>query len=364
MVSGVFSIPLEAYQSHSNEAGCQGGPRSIEVREYVGSDENRLVYFAVESLLDGSSSYRPIVLYGPTGTGKTLLAQGLADRWRHERRSDRVIATNGADFARSYANAVDTDNLVAFRSKSRSVQLFVLDDVHLLRAKRAAQDELARLLDVLVERRVAILMTALRAPSHDEQLVPALRSRLAAGLSVPLTAPGDSARRVLLRRFADLHDVTLTEEAIELLAGGLAQSSTELPTASTLRHVVLQLGHQSRITNGTVDRDTVLMFLGRQADEKRPSLRLITSKVAKYFSLTVPQLRGPSRRRNIVRARGIAMFLARSMTDHSLEMVGKHFGNRDHTTVLHACRQIESMRSEDPAVASALEELKSQLDGQ
>ena len=295
------------------------------------------------------------------GRARAYWRIGLADRWRTERPGEPVIATTGSDFARIYANAVDTDNLASFRSKSRSVRLFVLDDAHLLHQKRAAQDELARLLDALVEQEAAILVTAAQSPSQDEQMVPSLRSRLAAGLLVPLTAPGDSARRVLLRRFAHLHEVELTEEAIELLAGGLADCTAELPTASALQHAVVQLGHQAHVANTTIDVETVMAFLGKQTDDKRPSLRQITNKVAKYFSLTVARLRAPRGEDTSYAARGIAMYLARNLTENSLEMVGWHFGNRDHTTVLHACRQIQSQQSVDPMISAALDELRKQL---
>ena len=112
VVSGVFSIPLEACSSPSPEAGPCGTPRGFALREYIGSDENRLVQFAVQALLSGDRRYNPVVFCGPTGTGKTLLAEGLAERWRQERPGELVMATCGADFARSHAYAIDTDSLV------------------------------------------------------------------------------------------------------------------------------------------------------------------------------------------------------------------------------------------------------------
>jgi chromosomal replication initiator protein len=361
VVSGVFSIPLEAYRSRSNEASGQASPRGLELREYIGSDENRLVEFAVQSLFSGHSQYNPIVFFGSTGTGKTLLALGLADRWRHEHPRHRVIATSGIDFARSFANAVDTDGLSAFRAKSRSVDLLVVDDVHLLHAKRAAQEELARLLDALVAREVPILATAARSPAMDDRFVPALCSRLSAGLLVPLDAPGQPARRMLVHRFAELYDVELTDAAIDLLAAGSTERENDRLTVPELCHAVLQLGHLARVGKRTVDIENVRLFLDDQAEERKPDLRSITNKVAKYFSLSTRQLRGPSRRRHVVRARGVAMYLAWNLTNNSLENVGRYFGNRDHTTVLHACRRVQSLQQTDPVITKAVDELSGQL---
>ena len=361
MVSGIFSIPLEAHHSRSNETRCEVASRRRMLREYIGSDENRLVQFAVQSLLERSPKYNPLVLHGPTGTGKSFLALGLAERWRETYPKHRVVVTCGADFARSYANAVDTDNLATFRKKSRSANLFVLDDVHLMQTKRAAQGELSRLIDALLDAGTVVLITGSKPPSGDDGLQPGLRSRLAGGLPVPLTAPGAPARRLLVRRLAEIHEVNLSHAAIELLAGGSSQDELQQWTVPRLNHAVMQLAHATELEKSVVGAEQVRCFLEDQASEQQPTLRLITAKVGKYFSLTGRELRGPSRRRNVVRARGVAMLLARNLTGQSLESVGRYFGNRDHTTALHACRKTEALQHTDPAISRAMEELICQL---
>ncbi len=105
----------------------------------------------------------------------------------------------------------------------------------------------------------------------------------------------------------------------------------------------------------------VKRFLSDDATTRRPTLRLINEKVCKYFSISSPELRGPSRRRNVVRARGVAMYLAWNLTGKSLGQVGAYYGKRDHTTVLHACRKTESLRQNDPAIAQAIDHVNQQL---
>ncbi len=361
MVSGIFSIPLEAYDSQADEAQVDAASRGGALREYIGSEENRLVQLAAQSLLDRHPQYNPLVLYGPTGTGKSFLALGLAQRWRSKYPQDAVIVTCGPDFARGFANAVDTDNLPAFRKKSRSADLFVLDDVQQMQRKPAAQSELARAVDDLLQRGAAVLITDNTPPSVDQSLQPGLRSRLLSGLTVPLAAPGASARRLLLHRLAAMHDVRFSEDAIELLAGGTFDNGAQQLTVPRLNHAVIQLGHGEDAEDQQVDVDRVRQFLNDQAQQHQPTLRIIASLVAKHFTLTSRELRGPSRRRNVVRARGVAMLLGWTMTGNSLDAVGQYFGNRDHTTVLHACRRTETLQESDPAIARALEELHSQL---
>jgi chromosomal replication initiator protein len=128
-----------------------------------------------------------------------------------------------------------------------------------------------------------------------------------------------------------------------------------------LNHAIVQLGHVARVEESSIDVDWIRVFLQNQAHEHRPTVRLISGKTAKYFSVTTQQLRGPSRRSQVVRARGVAMLLARNLTGKSLEVIGQYFGNRDHTTVLHACRKTESLRHTDPSISRAMDELRDEL---
>lgn len=343
------------------EASPNGSPDVQGLREYIGSDENRLVQFAVESLFGDSDRYRPLMFVGPSGTGKTLLASGLAERWRQHFPEHVVVSTCGADFARSLAYAIDTDSLVQWRAKAAAVQLFVLDDLHLLQNKMTAQEEFSHLLDRLVGSGRAVVVTALQFPNPSEGWLPGLCSRLAAGLTVPLLAPGASARRVLLRRMADLYAVPLSEAAIDLLVSGPSGVESYRLTVPQLNHAVVQLGHTAGREVAAIDPEHIRLFWQEQPDLRQPTLRTIASKVAKHFSLSLVELRGPSRRSKVVRARGLAMLMARHLTGASLEAIGKFFGNRDHTTVLHACRKTDSLRIADAALAEAWDAIGAQL---
>lgn len=361
MISSVFSIPLEAENSRANRLDRDGTSREGMLREYIGSQENRLVEFAVSSLFERKPRYNPLLLYGPTGTGKSFLALGLSERWQQLYSHETVCVTCGPDFASSFANAVDTNDLPAFRRSIRSASLFVLDDVHLLSRKRAVQEELVRTIDALLERGGTALLTDSKTPSTDSALLPALRSRLLGGLAVPLMVPGPAARQLLVRRLLTLHHVHFSDTAITLLAGDSVEQGDGQLTVPELNHAVLQLGHAERSPEHLVDVDQVQAFLRERELEQQPTVHDIAACVAKHFSLTVRELRGPSRRRHVTRARGVAMLLAWKLTDKSLGGVGQYFGKRDHTTVLHACRRTESLEKTDAAISKAFEELRNQL---
>lgn len=345
----------------SAAAGARRAARSPGVREYIGSRENRPVEVAVAALLAGNADWSPYVLCGPPGCGKTLLAEGLVRRWQTAWPDRPALLTCGADFARSFAYAVDTDSVGSFRQRSTAPDLLVLDDLQDLQHKPAAQQELATLLDVLSDRGALVLATSSTLPGPGAGLLPALASRLAGGLQVPLVAPGFAARQLLVQRLASQTGWELTRDAVDLLASGPGNSRERGLTVPYLQQVFAQLGRPTRGGGDPIDGQVVQLLWNRLTHDRQPTFRVIAGKVAKYFAVTTQQLRGPSRRSQVVRARGVAMLLARRLTGASLHTTGKYFGDRDHTTVLHACRKIEALQQTDPAVALALQELTDQI---
>jgi chromosomal replication initiator protein len=239
--------------------------------------------------------------------------------------------------------------------------LYVLDDLQDLQHKPGAQQELATLLDVLADRRAIVLVTTSELPGSGSRLLPALCSRLAGGLLVPLVAPGFAARQLLVQRLAAKAGCELTSDAVDLLAAGPDNSRERGVTVPWLQHALEQLGRAGLQNQDRIERKDVELWWDQLQRDRQPTFRVMASKVARYFAVTTQQLRGPSRRSQVVRARGVAMLLARRLTGESLHTIGRYFGDRDHTTVLHACRKTEELQQTDPAMALALEELNEQI---
>lgn len=358
MVSGVFSICFDADSEVPAEPPHIGLNR-VPVRQYIGGRENRLVKVAAESLLRTQPVYNPLFFCGRTGTGKTLLAEGLAEQWRVHQGVKGVQVICGADFARAYANAVDTQGLADFRRRFRQLGFLAIDDIHEMQQKPAAQRELARTLDALLASGAVVLATSTTPPTENHGFFAGLRSRLSAGLVVPLTTPGPEARQLLLRRFASLHEIKLTDDALTLLADRLHAQHSTVPD---LNRAILQLSHAVEPTAQPVAADFVRHYLNEHVCSNALQLPAIAQQVARFFSVSVRDLRGPLRRRQIVRARGVAMYIAWHLTDKSLDAIGKYFGKRDHTTVLHACRRTETLLDTDPAIEQAISQLAQRLE--
>jgi chromosomal replication initiator protein len=341
--NGAFSIPLDA-----RTAGNGASPRS---GDFVGDEENALAK-AAEAALAPDSPYNPLVFCGPTGVGKSLLAQGLAQLWRQRRPDDRVIVVTGADFARGYAHAVQTDSVSDHRAKLVQSALVVIDGLEELVKKSPAQQELIHTLDAALADGARIIITSRERLSPGSPFLPGLASRLSGGLVIPLSHPGPAARRVLLHQMLQELSAPMTDAAAEVLAAELSG------TVDELRHAVLELCESASEEN-PVDEAAVRRFLAERSEQRRPTVNKIAAHVARRFHLKAADLQGKTRRREVVQARGVAMLLARRLTGASYQAVGRHFGGRDHSTVMHACRRIAEQLKSDPALKRTVEELAS-----
>jgi chromosomal replication initiator protein len=352
VVSGIFSIPLDAYAAASTSSvSTAGNPR---LREFIADDDNFLARVTVDAILGPTTHYNPLVLFGTTGTGKSCLAHGLVSRFKQAHPNLKAISITGADFARAYATALETDSLADLRSKYGGAHLLLLEDLHELSTKRSAQQELATVIDDLLSRNRRILVTSRQAPAEMSTLAGGLASRLSTGLTVPLAPPGVHARREIIARLANQYGLAVDRETLDVLAGGISG------TVSELNHAILQLKTATG-DKPSIDAVVASRFLQQRNETQRATLRSITTRVADYFHVKSADLKGPTRRQSVVRARGLAMYLARRLTGKSLEQVGRHYGGRDHTTVLHACRKTEALLDSDPSLRQAVEQVMERL---
>ncbi len=380
LVNGVLSIPLAGHGVKTEIGLHRDQSRVVALRQFIAGPENSLALVAVERLLeqglastpgatpslaDGCVSaaapsavtFSPLVLYGLSGTGKSHLARGLARQWLQRRKQARVVCLSAAEFAGQYAEKVDNRTLDVWRAQLRAAELFVLEDLGQIIGKPAAQQELLHTLDILEQRRAAVVVTSRLAPAEMPALAAGLQSRLVGGLCVPLALPGAEARFAIVRDLAAAQQLPLAEPAARALSDALATSAPELAGA------LAQLALLARSEQAPLDEALVHKYLASRQPQKQPSLQVIASQTARYFALRVTELKSSSRRRAVVVARDVAMYLARQMTAKSLKQIGEYFGGRDHTTVLHGCRKTESLIQTDAGARLAVLELRRGLSG-
>jgi len=316
--------------------------------EFVAGPENCLVEQAVQSVLERTAAYRLLVLYGPPGTGKSHLALGLTAGWKTLYPSRAVAYVTAIDFARGLTDAIETQTVDDFRAGYRRTSLLVVEDLGYLAGKETAQRELTYTLDALADTGGRLVLTARLAPHRLTGMVPGLLSRLRAGLAEPGARPGRAARLISLQRLANLRRIKLPGAAARLLAERLNT------TVSGLLAALLQLEMAARVDGNEIDTDAVRQYLAERNGLEEHSMEEIALATARHFSLKLAELRGPSRRRGVVAARGVAIYLTRALTQRSLGQIGRYYGARDHTTVSHACRKTEQRIKEEPAVRQAV----------
>jgi chromosomal replication initiator protein len=332
---------------------------------YLVDDSQWFLVATLQTILTGSQ-HGPFTLVGPTGSGKTTLTTAIVAAWQelrsqalHEHPTGKPVVTTGADFARSYAHAVEADAIDDFRRRHRRAGLVVIDDLQGLAHKPAAQQELRTMLDRLALRGVTVVCTSSVPPLRDADLSPDLASRLAGGQVAAIAPPSDAVCVALMHYYVRQSQLSLDESAKSELTRFLAQRKPRLSPVA-IRNAIGALAVKASHAGKTyASSDIRAHFDDRNIPTITP--REIALAVGKWMNVKWDDLKGPSREQSVVRARGLAMSLIRELTGQSLCAIGELFGDRDHTTVMNACQRITQLLETDHTMQSARATLLEQL---
>ncbi len=325
--------------------------------EYVFGDENAsLRYLFDQEALNDLGKKSPIVLYGEKASGKTAIAITLAVCWARQTKARPLCFTTGSAFAKDFAAAVEIDDVSSFRSRFRSCKLMILDDLEPISLKSAAQLELAQTIDQLLADDAPILVTSGTLPAALDRIDARLSSRLSAGFSTRLFKPGPAAQRAILTQLVKDIDPELNTDELTRLTASLSQPLNALDLKT-----IVTIAHQNRGPQGQIDVVTVGRLVAQYLAGNSLTVGRIAKSVARKMRVKLSDMRGSTRQANIVRARGLAILLARKLTPSSLQQIGQFFGGRDHSTILHACRKTLTLVESDPELAKALSDVQAEL---
>jgi chromosomal replication initiator protein len=355
VIDTVVEVPISGHSLARERSGGNGSGKEPVPAFFLAGPENRLAGVVVDSILGGGSPvYNPVVLVGPPGSGKSHLAAGLVGTWRQRFGQRRAVYVPAVDFAREWTDAIETQATEEFHSRYRRAELVAIDDMDVLVPKPAVQQELLHTIDALGAAGGRLVLTSTSTPGLIAGLLPALQSRLVGGLVVPLALPSRETRLAAVARFSQLRAIDLAEDAAALLADGLPGPLSALWAA------VLHLGLSAQLDAGKAPEHRVREYLARLTTAP-PSLRDIAAATARHFSLRLTDLRSVSRRRAVVVARDVAMYLARTLTGKSFKQIGMYFNGRDHSTVSHGCWKTAELLKTDLTLRSAVDQLRQQI---
>ena len=327
---------------------------------FVVDPSNMVALNAARALAQpGPVRFSPLFLHGGTGQGKTHLMNAIAHDFLASHPNAQVMLMSAERFMFEFVAAMRARDTFAFKARLRSCDLLLIDDLQFIAGKDATQEEFFHTVNEIMAAGKRLVIAADRAPQALDGIEPRLLSRLAAGLVADIRPSTVELRRaVLLQRAAEV-EARVPAEVIELLALRIASSVREVEGA--LNRIVAY----AQLTGATVDLDFAVQTLADQlrGGQRRVTIDQIQKAVSDHFELKPLDLVSARRARAVARPRQIAMYLAKRLTTRSLPEIGRKFGGRDHSTVIHAVRRIEELRDTDRDVDGAVRVLLGQLEG-
>jgi chromosomal replication initiator protein len=327
---------------------------------FVVGKSNELAYAAARRVAEARTvPFNPLFLYGGVGLGKTHLMHGIAWHIRTATPNRRVIYLSAEKFMYQFIRALRHKNTMAFKEQFRSVDVLMIDDVQFISGKDSTQEEFFHTFNALVDQNRQVIISADKSPSDLEGLEERMRSRLGWGLVADIHPTTYELRLGILQAKAELLKVEIPSKVLEFLAHKITSNVRELEGA--LNRIVAHATLVGRPVTIETTQDVLHDLL--RANDRRVTIEEIQKRVAEHFNIKVSDMHSARRARAVARPRQVAMYLAKQLTSRSLPEIGRKFGGRDHTTVMHAVRKIEELRAIDSSFSEDVELLRRMLEG-
>jgi chromosomal replication initiator protein len=305
-----------------------------------------------------SVPFNPLFLYGGVGLGKTHLMHAIAWHIRTHDPSRKMIYLSAEKFMYQFIRALRFKDTMAFKEQFRSVDVLMIDDVQFISGKDSTQEEFFHTFNALVDQNRQIIISADKSPSDLEGMEERMRSRLGWGLVADIHPTTYELRLGILQAKADQHRMEIPVKVLEFLAHKITSNVRELEGA--LNRICAHAQLVGRAISLESAQDVLHDLL--RANDRRVTIDEIQKRVAEHYNIRLADMHSARRARAVARPRQVAMYLCKQLTPRSLPEIGRKFGGRDHTTVMHAVRKIEELRSTDRTLAEDIELLRRMLE--
>ena len=319
---------------------------------FIVGKPNELAYAAAQRVAQSEVvSFNPLFLYGGVGLGKTHLMHAVA--WNIKKRNPKknVVYLTAEKFMYQFIKALRFKNIMSFKEQFRSVDVLMIDDVQFIIGKDNTQEEFFHTFNTLIDKKRQIIISADKSPADLDGLEDRLKSRLGWGLVADIHPLTYELRLGILQAKAEQKSLNLKQEVMEFLANKITNNVREMEGA--LNRLAVHASIQDSEISVDLVKDVLKDLL--RTNSRKITIDEIQKKVVEHYNIKPSDMHSPRRSRSVARPRQVAMYLAKSITTRSLPEIGRKFGGRDHTTVIHAIKTIEEIMVNDPNLAEDIE---------
>ena len=346
---------IEAYRGRSQKPEFIEFNPQFTFDNFVVGSSNRFARAAAVSVANNpAETYNPLFIYGPSGLGKTHLLYAIASVVHKNHPSYNIVYIKGDQFTNELIAAVQEGRNIEFRSKYRAADLLLMDDVQFIAGRKQTQEEFFHTFNTLYESKRQIVLTSDRSPKEMQLLDDRLQTRFEWGLLVDVQPPDFETRLAIVKNKAAQWGSVIDDDIAKYIAENVSSNVRQLEGAMNkiLAYRDLIGKEMDEESANRAVRDML-----RKSNEYIPTAASIIDEVSRFFGIDEAVVKGPSRSREAVTARQAAMYLVRRMTNLSTPDIGREFGGRDHTTVLHALEQVETKLQNDPGFAQTIKDI-------
>ena len=332
---------------------------SYTFESYVEGDCNRLARSAGYAVAQkpGATSFNPLVIYGGVGLGKTHLAQAIGNEIKNLYPNKTVLFVPAEKFTNQFIDALKNNSVNDFIHFYQLIDILIVDDIQFFANKDRTQDIFFHIFNHLHQSGKQLILTSDRAPRDLEGMEERLLSRFRWGLSADIQTPDFETRIAILEKKMYADGIELPRDVVEFVAYNISSSIRDLEGA------MVSLIAQSSLNKKEVDLELAKKIIKNfvKTISREVSIEFIQKAVCEFFSVAPEKLKEKTRKRAIVQARQLSMYLAKSYTKNSLKVIGRHFGGRDHSTVIHSCQAVKDMMDTDKEFKESVQEIEKKI---